>query len=221
MYEKASIDEHYLDISGMDRFIGCYKWAHELRSHIIRETGLPISFGLSVNKTVSKIATGEGKPNGEKEVPRDLVQPFLNPLPIKKIPGVGSKTCQLLHSMGVFTIHTLSDIPPEMMQNVLGKSGIDIWKKANGIDLNQAVRYSEEKSISSERTFETESIDIHMLERLLVSMVEKLAFKMRENQKLASVVTVTPPLAESVSVSGRRNVPGFRQSSGRVWIRKS
>ena len=189
-YEKASIDEHYLDITGMDRFIGSYKWSHELRSRIIRETGLPISFGLSVNKTVSKIATGEGKPNGEKEVPRDLVRPFLNPLSIKKIPGVGDKTCHLLHSMGVFTIHTLSDIPPEIMQNVLGKSGIDIWRKANGIDFNPVVRYSEEKSISTERTFDIDTIDIQMLERLLTGMVEKIAFKMRQSQKLASVVTV-------------------------------
>ena len=190
VYEKASIDEHYIDISGMDRFIGCYKWTHELRSRIIRETGLPISFGLSVNKTVSKIATGEAKPNGEKEVPRDFVQPFLNPLPIKKIPGVGDKTRQLLHSMGVFTIRTLSEIPPEMIQSVLGKSGIDIWNKANGIDLSPVVRYSEEKSISTERTFETDTIDIQMLERLLIAMVEKIAFRMRKKQKLASVVTV-------------------------------
>ena len=190
VYEKASIDEHYLDISGMDRFIGCYKWTHELRNRIISETGLPISFGLSINKTVSKIATGEAKPNGEKEVPRNLVQPFLNPLPIRKIPGVGDRTRQLLHSMGVYTIQTLSDIPPEMIQHVLGKSGIDIWRKANGIDFSPVVCYSEEKSISTERTFETDTIDIQMLERLLIHMVEKIAFKMRKKQKLASVVTV-------------------------------
>jgi DNA polymerase-4 len=190
LYEKASIDEHYIDISGMDRFIGSYKWTHELRSRIIRETGLPISFGLSVNKTVSKIATGEAKPNGEKEVPPELVHPFLNPLPIKKIPGVGDKTRQLLHSMGVFTIRTLSEIPPEMIQSVLGKPGIDIWNKANGVDFSPVIRYSEEKSISTERTFETDTIDIQMLECLLIAMVEKIAFKMRKKQKLASVVTV-------------------------------
>jgi DNA polymerase IV len=190
LYEKASIDEHYLDISGMDRFIGSYKWAHELRRRIIRETGLPISFGLSINKTVSKIATGEAKPNGEKEVPHDWVQPFLNPLPIKKIPGVGEKTSHLLHSMGVFTIQTLSVIPPEMIQSVLGQPGIDIWRKANGIDFSPVIRYSEEKSISTERTFETDTIDIRMLERLFISMIEKIAFKMREKQKLASIVTV-------------------------------
>src|SRR4030043_1994157 len=65
LYEKASVDEHYIDITGMDRFFGCLKWSKELRRRIIRETGLPVSLGLSVNKTVSKIATGEAKPKGE------------------------------------------------------------------------------------------------------------------------------------------------------------
>jgi DNA polymerase-4 len=190
VYEKASIDEHYLDITGIDRFYGAYKWTHELRQSIISETGLPISFGLSVNKTVCKIATGEAKPNGEKFVKKEFIQPFLNPLPIKKIPMVGEKTCHLLNSMGVSTIQTLSAIPIEMLQNLLGKNGIDIWNKAHGIDSNPVIPYSEEKSISKERTFETDTIDVDMLERLLISMTEKLCFKLRSKEKLASVVTV-------------------------------
>lgn len=190
VYEKASIDEHYLDITGIDRFYGAYKWTHELRQSIIRETGLPISFGLSVNKTVCKIATGEAKPNGEKFIEKEFVQPFLNPLPIKKIPMVGEKTCHLLNSMGVSTIQTLSAIPIEMLQCLLGKNGIDIWKKAHGIDSNPVIPYSEEKSISKERTFETDTIDVQMLQRLLISMTEKLCFKLRSKEKLASVVTV-------------------------------
>ncbi|HET6556378.1 MAG TPA: DNA polymerase IV [Prolixibacteraceae bacterium] len=190
VYEKASIDEHYLDISGMDKFFGSYKWTHELRASIMRETGLPISFGLSVNKTVSKIATGEAKPNGEKLVGKELVQPFLNPLSVRKIPGVGSKAYELLRSMGVVTIHTLSCIPVEMMQSVMGKPGIDIWRKANGIDFTPIVPYSEEKSMSKERTFETDSMDVQMMEQILIRMTEKLAFKLRKHEKLASVITV-------------------------------
>ena len=190
VYEKASIDEHYLDITGIDRFWGAYKWTHELREKIIGETGLPISFGLSVNKTVCKIATGEAKPNGEKQVDKDAIQPFLNPLSIRKIPMVGSKTYQLLRSMGVSTIQTLSAIPIEMMESVLGKNGTEIWKKAHGLDFTPVVPYSEEKSISKERTFETDTIDVLMLERLLISMAEKLCFQLRKKEKLASVVTV-------------------------------
>jgi len=189
-YEKASIDEHYIDISGIDRYFGALKWSHELRQSIMGETGLPISFGLSVNKTVSKIATGEAKPNGEKQVEKGYVQPFLNPLSIKKIPGVGGKTYQLLRSMGVSNIQTLSAVPAEMVQSVLGKNGIEIWRRAHGIDFTPVVPYSEEKSISKERTFETDTIDVAMLDQLMISMTEKLCFKLRKHEKLTSVVTV-------------------------------
>lgn len=190
LYEKASIDEHYIDISGMDRFFGCRKWSHGLRQAIVRQTGLPVSLGLSVNKTVSKIATGEAKPNGEMEVPGERVLPFLNPLSIRKIPMIGDKTFRLLRSMGISTIQTLRQIPPEMMEKVMGKNGIDIWKKANGIDNSPVVSYSERKSISTERTFENDSIDIPAMERLLVRMVERLAFELRTKQRLTSCLTV-------------------------------
>jgi DNA polymerase IV len=190
VYEKASIDEHYIDLTGMDRFFGCLKWAHDLRREIIKQTGLPISSGLSVNKTVSKIATGEAKPNGEKEVPDSLIRPFLNPLSISKIPMVGEKTFHLLRSMGVATIGTLSQIPIEMMEKVLGKNGIDIWKKANGIDFTPVIPYWEQKSISSERTFDVDTTDLALLNSTLVSMVEKIAWELRKDQKLTSCITV-------------------------------
>jgi len=190
VYEKASIDEHYLDITGMDRFFGSVKWTHELRQRIIRETGLPISLGLSVNKTVCKIATGEAKPNGELEIPVERVIYFLGPLSISKIPGIGEKTYRLLRSMGIATIDTLGHMPPEMIEKVLGQNGLAIWKKANGIDTTPVIPYSERKSISTETTFEQDTIDIHMINELLVQMVEKIAFSLRKKQKLTSCVTV-------------------------------
>jgi len=190
LYEKASIDEHYLDITGMDRFFGSLKWSHELRQRIITETGLPISFGLSVNKTVSKIATGEAKPNGEKQVGVEDVKKFLNPLSIKKIPMLGPKTYQLLRSMGVITIKTLSDIPPEMLGHVLGKNGMIIWKKANGIDHTPVHAYWEQKSISKERTYDQDTTDIKDLNRQLITMVEKIAFELRKQEKLTACITV-------------------------------
>jgi DNA polymerase-4 len=190
LYEKASVDEHYIDLTGMDRFYGCYKWAHELRQKIIKETGLPISAGLSVNKTVSKIATGEAKPNGEREVQKSIVLPFLDPLSIRKIPMIGDKTYQLLRSMGIATIFTLRNIPVEMIQNLMGKNGIDIWKKANGIDSSPVVGYFEQKSISTEHTFEKDTTDLHRLNQLIVSMVERIAFELRKQEKLTSCITV-------------------------------
>ncbi|MCK9203469.1 MAG: DNA polymerase IV [Bacteroidales bacterium] len=190
VYEKASIDEHYIDLTGMDRFFSSLKWAHELRQAIIKNTGLPISLGLSVNKTVSKIATGEAKPNGEMQVPGDVVKPFLSPLSIRKIPGIGEKTYPLLRSMGVSTIETLSRIPVEMMERVMGKNGIALWEKANGIDSAPVRPYSESKSIGAETTFDQDSIDVVRMKEILVKMVEKTAFELREQQKLTPCVTV-------------------------------
>ncbi len=190
IYEKASIDEHYIDITGMDKFFGSLKWSHELRERIIRESGLPISFGLSVNKTISKIATGQAKPNGELQVVAPLVHEFLDPLSIAKIPGIGDKTYRLLRSMGIAYIQTLRQMPVEMVEQVLGKNGIIIWKKSNGIDHSAVEPYSERKSISSETTFEQDTINIPMINDILLKMVEKLSFQLRSKKKLTSCVTV-------------------------------
>ncbi len=191
LLEKASIDEHYIDMTGMDRFYGCMKFAHELRLHVMKETGLPLSFGLSVNKTVSKIATNECKPNGERQVPQNEVQPFLNPLSIKKIPGLGQATYVKLSEMGVRLIYTLSQIPQEQIFKVLGNNGIGLWQKAQGIDNSPVVPYREQKSIGTQSTFETDSIDTQTIKQLITSMVSDLCFQLRAQRKLTACITVT------------------------------
>lgn len=161
--EKASIDEHYLDITGMDKYFGCWKWAQELRQKIMKETQLPISFGLSVNKTVSKIATGEAKPCNEKKVDTGTEKIFLAPLSIRKIPMVGAKTYMQLRNMGISKIQTLQEMEAGTMQKVLGVNGVSIWKKANGVDDSPVLPYSEQKSMSKEQTFESDTIDMELL----------------------------------------------------------
>lgn len=190
VYEKSSIDEFYLDLSGMDKFFGCYKWALELREKIIKNTGLPISFGLSKNKTVSKIATGEAKPNNHRQISLGTEKDFLSPLSVSKIPMIGEKTSHLLRTMGVERIKTLQEIPAELLENVLGANGISIWKKANGIDNTPVEPYSERKSLSTEETFETDTTDPAKLNATLVAMTEKLGFQMRSEEKLTACITV-------------------------------
>jgi DNA polymerase IV len=190
VYEKTSIDEFYLDLSGMDKFFGCYKWATELRQKIQKKSGLPISFGLSPNKTVSKVATGEAKPNGQMQVQKGTEKPFLGPLSITKIPMVGDKTTQVLRGLGVEKIQTIQQMPIELMENVFGENGIVIWKKANGIDNTPVEPYSERKSISTEETFQKDTIDMKMLNETLVAMTEKIAYQLRSEKKLTSCVTV-------------------------------
>lgn len=207
LYEKTSIDEHYLDLTGMDRFFGCYKWTHELRERIIRETGLPISFGLSANKTVSKIATGQAKPNGELQVLQTEVNHFLDPLSIRKIPMVGEAGYRLLRSMGVATIGMLRQVPPLMMEQVMGKNGLVIWRKANGIDPTPVQPYTEQKSVSSEHTFEQDTTDVVLMRQMLSAMVEKLAFEMRTKEKLTGCVTVKIRYANFDTHSQQKHIP--------------
>ena len=190
VYEKSSIDEFYIDMTGMDRFFGCYNYTSELRQRIMKETGLPISFGLSENKTVSKVATGEAKPNGQKQIDFGNEKLFLAPLSIKKIPMVGDKTYTLLRSMGVERVYTLQEMPPDLLTKVLGENGIVLWKKANGIDNTPVEPYSERKSISTEETFEQDTADVAFLKSLLVKMTEKLAFQLRSENKLTACITV-------------------------------
>jgi len=188
--EKAGIDEFYLDLSGMDKFFGCYQWTTEIADAVKKNTGLPISFALSTNKTVSKIGTGESKPIGKLEIPEQHIRPFLNPLSIKKIPMVGNVTFQLLSRLGVRTIETLSETPVEVLHQLIGKNGEELWKKANGIDESPVLPYSERKSISKENTFSQDTIDINGIKSILSGMVEQLCFQLRQEKWLTSTVVI-------------------------------
>lgn len=188
--EKASIDEFYLDLSGMDKFFGCYQWTREIAEEVTKETGLPISFALSVNKTVSKIGTGESKPHGRLEIKEPQIKPFLNPLSIRKIPMVGETTFQLLSRIGIRTIKTLSEMPVLTLQQMIGKNGTELWKKANGIDETPVIPYSERKSISKEHTFSDDTMDIFAMRNLISGMAEQLAYQLRKEKWLTSTVVV-------------------------------
>jgi len=189
-FEKASIDEFYIDATGMDRFFGTFKWALELKQKILKETQLPISMALSVNKLVSKVATAEFKPNAQKQIPVGDEKDFLGPLAIDKIPMVGKQTSSFLYDMGVRTVSTLREMPLPFLISAFGKNGISLMNKANGIDESPVVPYSEQKSISTESTFEHDTIDVKRLKSILIAMVEKVAFQLRDQKKLTSCVTV-------------------------------
>ena len=190
LFEKASIDEFYLDVSGMDKYFGCYLWSKELRQRIIKETGLPISFGLSQNKLVSKIGTGEAKPNGAIQILQGTEKSFLSPLSTAKIPGVGKETYKKLSFMGVRTIKLLGEIPIRLLEREFGKHGRRLWECAHAIDRREVVPYDEQKSMSKERTFMEDTIDIRFIKNLLIKMVDELAFELRASKKLTSCITV-------------------------------
>ena len=206
LYEQASIDEFYLDVSGMDRFFGCFKWTKELRQYIIKESGLPISFGLSKNKTVSKVATNEAKPNGQMNIEFGTEKGFLAPLKVEKIPMIGEKSVELLNSVGVTTVNTLSKMPIGILQSLFGKSGFIMHQRANAIDNTPVIPYSEAKSISTERTFGEDTTDIRMLRSTILTMVEKLGFDLRSQKFLTGCLTIKIKYSDFNTVTKQKSI---------------
>ena len=207
VFEKSSIDEFYADLSGMDRFFGCYHYASELRKMIIKETGLPISFGLSVNKVVSKVATNEAKPNNQLKVDFGYEKPFLAPLSIKKIPMVGDKTYQTLRNLGLRKVKTVQEMPIDLMRRVLGANGAVIWKRANGVDNTPVIPFSDRKSISTERTFDRDTIDVSKLKGILIAMTENLAYQLRRGEKLTACIAVKIRYSDFNTYSKQLRIP--------------
>ncbi len=216
-FEKSSIDEFYIDASGMDRYFGAFKWAVELRKKVMKNSGLPISMGMSVNKLVSKVATGEFKPNAEKHIPAGEEKDFLAPLSVEKIPMIGKQTASFLYDMGVRKVATLREMPVKFLVSAFGKNGISLWNKAHGIDHSPVVSYNEQKSISTESTFDQDSIDVKGIKSILIAMVEKVAFTLREQKKLTSCVTVKIRYANFDTETKQIHVP--YTSSDHVLLR--
>lgn len=207
VFEKASIDEFYMDLSGMDRYFGCLQYMSELRQKIMRETRLPMSFGLSENKTVSKIATGEAKPNNQRKIDHGTERSFLAPLSVKKIPMVGMKTYHTLCGLGAKKIATIQQMPLELMESILGQNGAAIWRKAQGIDQSPVEQYSERKSISTEQTFERDTTDNARLRAIISSMAESIVFQLRQQQKVCACVTVKIRYSDFQTKSIQKRIP--------------
>ncbi|HXD77858.1 MAG TPA: DNA polymerase IV [Puia sp.] len=190
LFEKASIDEFYIDLSGLDKFYGCSLFARHLKQKVLQESGLVVSYGLASNKLVSKVATDHIKPDGQLEIASGSERSFLAPLSIGKLPGIGKETAYKLVRRGVETIRTLSEIPVEMLESMLGATGVDLWRKANGLDDSPVVPWREQKSISTEHTFETDTTSLSFLHAELVRMTESVGYQLRAQDRLAGCITV-------------------------------
>jgi len=207
LFEKASVDEFYIDLSGMEKFFNPLQWTIDLRQQIIDETRLPISFGLASNKMMAKIATNEAKPNGYLQVPFGKEKEFLAPLPVNKIPGVGEHTHEALKAMGIFLIKDISEMKAEDLEERLGKWGTDLWYKSQGIHNGEVSQYHEAKSVSSENTFEENKTDMKFLMSELVRMVERISFELRQDEKVAGCVAVKIRYPDFETTSRQTTIP--------------
>jgi DNA polymerase-4 len=207
LFEKASVDEFYLDLTGMDKFFDPLQWTIDLRKQIINETKLPISFGLASNKMIAKIATDEAKPNGYLQVPFGKEKEFLAPLPVNKIPGVGEQTFEILKAMGIKTIHDVSIHSKDDLEQRLGKWGIDLWNKSHGIHHGKVTPFHEAKSISTENTFNENTIDMDFLMSEVVRMSERIAYELRQDGKVAGCIAVKIRYPDFETTSRQTTVP--------------
>jgi len=207
LFEKASIDEFYIDLTGMEKFFNPLQWTIDLRQQIMDETKLPISFGISSNKMMAKMATNAAKPNGYLQVPFGKEKEFLAPMTANKIPGVGDHTYEVLKAMGIFTIKNISERAPEELEERLGKWGIDLWYKSQGIHNGEVSGYHEAKSVSSEHTFDENKLDINFLKSELVRLTEKIAYELRQDGKVAGCIAVKIRYHDFETTSRQTTVP--------------
>jgi len=227
LYQKTSVDEFYIDYTGMDRYHNAYQHATELRQKIIKDTGLPISFGMASGKTVAKMATNQAKPNGQLLIPHGSEKEFLAPLNINKIPGLGDSTSQKLYQYGIEKIGDLQKADIRFLEAILGKAGRFIWDRANGIDDSEIIPHSDRKSISTEHTFHTNIADKNAIETILVSMTEELAYKLRKENKVASCLAIkvryanfeTHTQQEKISLTAAEHIliPGVKNLLKSAW----
>lgn len=230
LVEKASIDEFYLDMTGMERFFGAFQFTADLRQRIQKQIGLQISFGLSVNKTVSKVATNHVKPAGQFMVPAGEEKAFLAPMSVAKIPMIGAVTAQTLRNMGISQVGTLSQMPLQLLEKTFGKSGVMLWERANGIDLRPVVPYHEQKSLSKEITFQKDTTDVDFLQRVLIQLTEQLSFDLRKLGNCTSCVTIklrysnfdthTRQLALPATASDHRLIPVVLELFEKLYDRR-
>jgi DNA polymerase-4 len=207
LFEKASIDEFYLELTGMDKYFDPWRWTISLRDEIIGATGLPISFALASNKMVAKIATDEAKPNGYLHIPNGNERTFLAPLKVNKIPGVGEQTYDALKAMGIFIIRDLSECAPAVLEKKFGKYGIDLHNKSLGLHSGEVVPWHEAKSISTENTFDENTADLNFLMGELVRMTEKVAFELRKENKTTGCIAVKIRYPDFETTSKQTTIP--------------
>lgn len=206
LFEKASIDEFYCDLTGMDKFFGVSQYTRELRQLVIKETGLPISCGLSSAKFISKMATNEAKPNGFLEVPHGKEKEFLWPLGIEKINGVGKQTELQLKKYGIYTIEDIARTPKEILENQFGKWGESLWRKSQGIGSTEIETEWEQKSMSRENTFHENQTDPAFLHSELVRLTERNAYDLRQDEKLTGCLTVKIRYSDFETISRQETI---------------
>ena len=202
--QGLSLDEAFLDLTGTERLWGpAREVGAALRRAVREETGLAVSVGIAPVKMVAKIASDLAKPDGLLEVPRDGVGAFLEPLPVRRIWGVGPVAEERLHAAGFATIGDLVRADPRALEAQLGDWGTALARLGRGRDLSEVEPYRDAVSYSEENTFGEDVASREVLEAALITHAESVARRLRRDRLRARTVVLKLKLA-------RRTAPGPR-----------
>ena len=191
LVEQVSIDEAYLDVSGVARLYGSPKSiATKIKEEIKKATSLTCSIGIAPNKLLAKIASDTQKPDGLTIIPPDKVHSIVREIDIEKVPGVGRKTCQRLASLGVRKLGDIRKLGEKELLKEIGTFGLKLLDFSKGIDSSPVLPYTEAKSLSSEETLEKDTNNFEVLKRELLSQAEIVGRKLRSNGLKGSTVTL-------------------------------
>jgi len=208
LVEPLSLDEAFLDVAKSETlFGGAEAIGRRIKDEIRNETGLTASVGIAPNKFVAKVASDIGKPDGFVVVRKEGIREFLDPLPVRRLWGVGKVTGRVLEEKGIRTIRQVRDLPAEMMHALLGKWGDHLWELAHGIDPRPVVPDHEAKSISHETTFETDLTDFDELHLHLIEMVEQVAGRLRRHGLRARTVEIKIRFPDFKTITRSKTLP--------------
>jgi DNA polymerase IV (DinB-like DNA polymerase) len=180
--EEASIDEAYLDVSSLESFDVAQVNMTALKNEILEQEGLGCSIGIGPSKLIAKIASNRNKPDGLTAITQQEAQDFLDPLPIRVIPGIGPKSEAFLHQQNVRLVRELREIPQATLMQWFGSWGPRLFEKAQGVDDSPVSNEWTRKSVGEQETFEHDSRDLALVSEQLDRIAERVFAKLRKNE---------------------------------------
>jgi DNA polymerase-4 len=208
LVEPLSIDEAFLDVTGSTRLFGQpVEIAKKIKRMVVEETGLTVSAGVAPSKFVAKIASDMDKPDGLTVVPPESVREFLDPLPIKKMWGVGKVTQEALARLNVCTFRDLSRVPVKVLERRFGKHGLHMHQLSMGMDDRDVVPGHDVKSVGHEETFFQDILDKDVAKKELLALAYKVARRMRRKGVTGRTVTLKVKYSDFIQITRSSTLP--------------